>query len=79
MNNYDVFKSILFDRYKESQNYNLLSEDFMLPVAVIKEQILMINSQWMQKYSELAGASLCPHGKTTMTPQLFKIQINQGA
>lgn len=79
LNNSKKFKSMPFNGYDKTRKYNLLSEDFMLPAAVIKERELMLNSKWMQTYSELAGVSLCPHGKTTMIPQLFKIQIDQGA
>lgn len=33
----------------------------------------------MQYYSKVANVSLSPHGKTTMTPAIFKRQIEQGA
>ena len=33
----------------------------------------------MQRFAEASGASLAPHGKTTMSPQLFARQLQHGA
>jgi D-serine dehydratase len=33
----------------------------------------------MQRFTERAGVLLCPHGKTTMAPQLFQRQLARGA
>jgi len=61
------------------QGRNLLSGDLPLPAAVIRESALRRNSEWMQQFLRLSGALLCPHGKTTMSPQLFERQLRDGA
>ncbi|MBZ0330795.1 amino acid deaminase [Halomonas sp. ANAO-440] len=50
-----------------------------LPAAVIHEAPLAHNLAWMQRFTEVHGARLAPHGKTTMTPALFKRQLEAGA
>ncbi len=61
------------------KGWNLLREDLPLPAAVIKESALEHNSRWMRAFLDRTGAHLCPHGKTTMSPQLFKRQLDDGA
>jgi len=62
-----------------AQRWNLLRGDLALPAAVIRESDLRQNSHWMQQFLRFSGALLCPHGKTTMSPQLFKRQLEDGA
>ncbi len=62
-----------------AQGWNLLREDLPLPVAVLRQSAVANNSRWMQKFVALSGAVLCPHGKTTMSPQLFQRQLDDGA
>jgi D-serine dehydratase len=59
--------------------WNLLREDVSLPTAVLYEEKLAHNLQWMQKFAEAYGAKLAPHGKTTMAPKLFMRQMEAGA
>lgn len=59
--------------------YNLLNEDFMLPSMVVKENAIVNNSAWMKEFAEKAGVLVAPHGKTTMCPDLFEIQLADGA
>lgn len=59
--------------------WNVLREDLPLPLAVLKERSLAHNSAWMQRFLELSGARISPHGKTTMSPQLFARQLADGA
>lgn len=61
------------------QNWRLLEEDLPLPAAVIKLDALKANSAWMKGFLALTGASLAPHGKTTMSPALFDLQVEDGA
>ena len=61
------------------QGWNLLKEDMELPLAVLKETALTNNSQWMREFIRLSQAEICPHGKTTMSPQLFHQQLQDGA
>jgi D-serine dehydratase len=50
-----------------------------LPVCVIRETALDHNLEAMRAFADRAGALLCPHGKTTMTPRLFERQLAAGA
>lgn len=50
-----------------------------LPAAVIHEAPLAHNLAWMQRFADDHGARLAPHGKTTMTPALFRRQLAAGA
>jgi D-serine dehydratase len=56
-----------------------LHEDLQLPAAVLRRSAIDNNSDWMQRFSNHFGVALCPHGKTTMAPQLFDRQLREGA
>lgn len=60
------------------RGWNVLRGDVPLPVAVLKESALAHNSDWMQRFLALSGVKLAPHGKTTMSPQLFQRQMDDG-
>ena len=60
-------------------NWNLLHEDLSLPVAVLYQDKLQHNLRWMRQFIDAYGMKLAPHGKTTMTPRLFEMQLNAGA
>lgn len=62
-----------------SLGLNLLTSESPLPCAVIKETALRQNERWMQSFLRAAGVKLCPHGKTTMSPELFARQLAAGA
>lgn len=59
--------------------WNLLSEDLSLPSAVLYEDKLLHNLNWMQQFITSYGVKLAPHGKTTMAPRLFDLQLQAGA
>jgi D-serine dehydratase len=61
------------------EGWNLLREDVSLPAAVLDEEKLEHNLDWMQRFVDAYGARLAPHGKTTMSPQLFGRQLAHGA
>ncbi|MFL6674438.1 MAG: amino acid deaminase [Massilia sp.] len=61
------------------QGWNVLRGDTSFPVAVLKTSALRHNLQWMRRFCERYGATLAPHGKTTMSPQLFGAQLANGA
>jgi D-serine dehydratase len=61
------------------QGWNLLGEDLPLPAAVLKVSALDNNSRWMSRFLAASGAVIAPHGKTTMSPQLFARQLADGA
>lgn len=58
---------------------SLLDGDLPLPVAVLKDSAVAHNRQWMREFTERTRTSLCPHGKTTMAPQMFQWQLDDGA
>jgi len=62
-----------------SQGWNVLRGDLPLPVAVIRRDALAGNLKWMQGFVGDHGVGLAPHGKTTMSPQLFQRQLEAGA
>jgi D-serine dehydratase len=62
-----------------AQHWNILREDLPLPVAVLKQAALAHNRQWMRAFVEMSDVSLAPHGKTTMSPSLFDMQMADGA
>ncbi|WP_029363006.1 amino acid deaminase [Herbaspirillum lusitanum] len=59
--------------------WNLLKEDLSLPTAVLYEERLTHNLDWMQRFVTEYGVKLAPHGKTTMAPKLFARQLATGA
>ncbi len=61
------------------QGWRLLEGDTPLPAAVLKKSAIEHNVQWMRRFTELTGMRLCPHGKTSMSPQLFDLQLAAGA
>ena len=61
------------------QGWNVLRGDMPLPLAVIRHGALAGNLKWMQDFAAGHGVGLAPHGKTTMSPQLFTRQLDAGA
>jgi D-serine dehydratase len=59
--------------------WRLLAGDLDTPVALLKASALDGNAAWMREFLRRTGASLCPHGKTSMAPQLFHRQLADGA
>lgn len=62
-----------------AHNWNLLVEHLPLPAAVIKQSALEHNARWMRDFLKQSDVLLAPHGKTTMCPQLFDMQLEHGA
>jgi len=62
-----------------AQGWNVLAGDLPLPLAVVKRDEVAHNIGWMRRYCEDAGVEIAPHGKTTMSPQLFRQQLDAGA
>jgi D-serine dehydratase len=59
--------------------WNLLREDLSLPAAVLYRDKLTNNISWMKQFIAAYGVKLAPHGKTTMAPALFSLQLDSGA
>ncbi|MCJ8330330.1 MAG: amino acid deaminase [Lentisphaeria bacterium] len=62
-----------------AKNWNVLKEDLPLPLLLIKEDVLLTNSKNFSNYIAENNVSLAPHGKTTMCPQIFQIQLDHGS
>ena len=63
----------------ENGVYRLVDEDISLPVAIIKQSALTNNLNWMQSFADHHQVKLSPHGKTSMTPDFFRQQLENGA
>ena len=62
-----------------AKGWNLLAGDLPFPLAVLLRSALEHNLAWMQDFSARKGVSFAPHGKTTMSPELFARQLAAGA
>src|SRR5262245_6065425 len=60
------------------KGWNVLAEDMPLPVVLLNKPAIEHNSRWMRDFLKMTGAVVAPHGKTTMSPQLFERQLNDG-
>lgn len=61
------------------QGWSVLADDLPLPLAVLRRSALQHNLAWQQRFADERGLGLAPHGKTTMSPQLFRRQLDAGA
>ena len=61
------------------QGWQLLRGDLALPLAVLKRDALQHNLQWMRDFCAQRGLHLAPHGKTSMSPELWQMQLDAGA
>lgn len=89
----EIHRSLIDDRFKgmplgvrpfelreiAKHGWHVLAEDLPLPLAVLKKEALDHNRGWMRRFLQVTGAQLYPHGKTTMSPQLFALQQADGA
>ena len=62
-----------------ARGWNVIDGDLPLPLALVRRSALAHNLGWMQRYAEDNGVRLAPHGKTTMSPQLLRGQLEAGA
>lgn len=61
------------------RGWNVLAEDLPLPLALLKQSALTHNARWMRGFLAMTGVAIAPHGKTSMSPQLFARQLADGA
>jgi len=61
------------------RGWNLLAGDLPTPVLLLKENALDHNLRLMADWCSARGVSLAPHGKTTMSPELYDRQLALGA
>ena len=57
----------------------LADDALALPATLLRADILERNAAWMASFAAALGLSLAPHGKTTMSPELFELQLRHGA
>lgn len=62
-----------------AQGWRALGPEMPMPLALLRRAALTHNIAWMQRFAAQRGLSLAPHGKTTMSPQLFRRQLDAGA
>jgi len=62
-----------------SRGWNLLHDEVSLPAAILHRDKVLHNLEWMQQFIAQYDLKLAPHGKTTMTPRLFEMQLAAGA
>jgi len=61
------------------QGWNILREEVSLPVAVLLDERIEHNLSWMREFISRYQLKLAPHGKTTMSPELYQLQLDYGA
>jgi D-serine dehydratase len=61
-----------------NQGYFLGDKRLPMPVAFLRDDVMLKNRQWMSEFLAKAGVSLAPHGKTTLSPELFNMQLEDG-
>jgi D-serine deaminase-like pyridoxal phosphate-dependent protein len=59
--------------------WDVLRDGLPMPLMLLKESALAANLAAMAAYCAGHGVLLAPHGKTTMSPQLLRRQIEAGA
>ncbi len=62
-----------------SRGWNVAAGDLALPVMTLDQAAVESNIAAMAAYCTRHGVRLAPHGKTTMSPQLFRRQLAAGA
>lgn len=62
-----------------SYGWNVTSGDLSLPVMTLDRDAIEANIAAMAVYCDRRAVRLAPHGKTTMSPQLFRRQLAAGA
>ncbi|MCP4382603.1 MAG: amino acid aldolase [Hyphomicrobiales bacterium] len=62
-----------------NQGWSLFDGDLPLPAAILKRDVISANSTWMSRFAAMNGLVMAPHGKTTMAPHLYDMQIADGA
>ena len=62
-----------------ARQWHVLDDAMPYPLATLRTRALMHNLAWMQDWARRKGVQLAPHGKTTMSPELFRLQLQAGA
>ncbi|MEU3186881.1 alanine racemase [Streptomyces sp. NPDC006923] len=62
-----------------AQRRDLFTGGFTTPVLALSAESVEHNLALLETYSERHGLAFAPHGKTSMSPQLFERQLARGA
>ena len=62
-----------------ARHWNILNGDLPFPIALLRDSALRHNLAWMQEFAKQNGVDIAPHGKTTMSPELYRRQLDAGA
>ena len=55
----------------KNKKLNILNEDMPMPIMVLKNEEFNHNLKTFAEYLKKNDLHICPHGKTTMSPQIF--------
>ena len=61
------------------RQWHVLDDVMPYPLATLRTPALTHNLAWMQAWARRKGVGLAPHGKTTLSPELFRMQLQAGA
>lgn len=67
--------NLLLESNTDDKPWNILQENVSLPAASLSQSAINHNQLWMEKFAEKFNFLLAPHGKTTMLPDLFNLQV----
>ncbi|MFJ4874916.1 amino acid deaminase [Streptomyces sp. NPDC088745] len=62
-----------------AQRRNVFDGGFTTPLLALSAESLAHNLALLETYAERHGLAFAPHGKTSMSPQLFQRQLERGA
>jgi D-serine dehydratase len=62
-----------------SRGWNVLACDLPFPIALLRDSAIGHNIAWMREFARSRGVDIAPHGKTSMSPELYRRQIDAGA
>src|SRR6478735_12036941 len=62
-----------------AERRNLFTGGFTTPVLALSAESVEHNLALLETYAERHGLAFAPHGKTSMSPQLFARQLEHGA
>lgn len=65
-------------RTRDATGWSIFDRDIPYPLAIMSESALDHNGATMREFCLRNGVDLAPHGKTTMSPELFHRQIGDG-
>lgn len=60
-------------------NLNILRQELPFPVCIARASSISANRAWMAAFLSKNHVALAPHAKTTMSPHLLAMQIEDGA